>query len=863
MKKSLRFISLLCVIAMVFVFVSSTVFNAIAYTMETPLEPSMWETPAFSTDHAYSFAFVGDTQYITCGDYYLGTKKLQAQYKYIADTANERKLSHVFVLGDMTDLGYKNDGNLAGAYYKTPVTGEWTIVRDAVFQLNGKGITYTLCRGNHDDYMMDDYFNVPAYTDQFRGVGGFYSDSNAKWTDHPDVTSSRESDNRNAYIYWSAKSGYHKNSVVNSWMTKEVCGTKYLFMTVDYNPTQNVLDWVNETLEAYPDHKAIITTHSYIGSKGDLIADDSGSTMYHFGNTGKVLWDEALSKHENVFMVVSGHVGVNDIRYSYNVGDHGNKVLQVLVDPQSYDAKEINVNGKIEHGKQDTGLVLYMNFSADGKFVNFDYYSTLLGKFLANTDYTLELDTCAHTWDGGVETKPATVTTKGEMLYTCTKCSKKVNKEISKLGTIDARDFRDKGQMHIYLGDPIEAAKPNSSDGKVSANEYFYSYEITPNSPDTLVSYAGSYTDTQKITSYLSYDSDYLYLAYEVVDKVYVPQKDYFMINLGFDDNGSAIGAVSRLRYDFNGDASAGVLSGNEVGTSVGIFDKLNNGEWYSAKGLVFDNHVPYRSLSWNESTKTLTLEVAFDIKEMLDFWGNMNSLENAVLYYAPIFAMYGNASATSNDKATDQGLLWHYYKNGNKASLKAQFMAAYPETTYWIDWFPHIVHFTHVWDEGVVTTEPTHLTKGEKTFTCLECGEKKYEDVDTVEGVHIPTVIQYDSTYHKVICECGEYEEKVEHLYDNAVNRTCVDCKYVSAPFEGLDGDPGIDKDDAIYLLMHVYFKDRFPVAGSVDYDKSGAVDKDDAIYLLMHVYFPSRFPINDTEPEPDDEDDFWTGDY
>ena len=99
-----KLISLICLAAILMLSVVSASVYAADYTMEKPVDPSMWEEPHFDTDHAYSFAFVGDTQYITCGDAYLGTNKLQYQYKYIAETAEARKLEHVFVLGDMTDL---------------------------------------------------------------------------------------------------------------------------------------------------------------------------------------------------------------------------------------------------------------------------------------------------------------------------------------------------------------------------------------------------------------------------------------------------------------------------------------------------------------------------------------------------------------------------------------------------------------------------------------------------------------------------------------------------------------------------------------------------------------------------------------
>ena len=337
-KRITKIVSMICVCAML---LSSflTVLSASEYIYEQIKEPARWEDPSFDTDFAYSIAFVGDTQYITSGDRFLGTQKLKQQYKYIAETAEERKLAHVFVLGDITDHGYRNDRNLGSAHNNPIVTKEWEIAEEAIMQLSDAGVSYSICRGNHDDYMIDDYFNVPKYTDQFKGCGGFFSDSEGR---HP---TARETNNPDRYIYWSAKTGYHKESMVNSWKTMQLGEVKYLFITVDFNPTDPVLDWLDELLAAYPDHRAIVTTHSYLNGNGTVRTSDSGDTMYHLGNTPSVLWDEVLANHPNVFMVVSGHVGVTDLVYSYNTGRFGNKVLQVLVDPQSYDTKEEDTSG--------------------------------------------------------------------------------------------------------------------------------------------------------------------------------------------------------------------------------------------------------------------------------------------------------------------------------------------------------------------------------------------------------------------------------------------------------------------------------------------------------------------------------------
>ena len=89
-------------------------------------------------------------------------------------------------------------------------------------------------------------------------------------------------------------------------------------------------------------------------------------------------------------MVVCGHVGATKTVYSTNTGVYGNTVHQFLVNPQAYDTKE-DADGSVLSGTQDTGMVLYMNFSEDGSRITCDYYSTLLGKEMKGVEYNIKL----------------------------------------------------------------------------------------------------------------------------------------------------------------------------------------------------------------------------------------------------------------------------------------------------------------------------------------------------------------------------------------------------------------------------------------------------------------------------------------
>ena len=385
---TLRTVALVCLLALL-AGAFSSIITAAEYEFDEPVDKDMWVEANFDdpSTYAYSFAFVGDTQCLTIGDRLLGTNHLERLYKYIADTAEEKKLAHVFALGDITEVSHFNDHNLISATGSPLMTEEWEIAQKAIFQLNGK-VKYNLCRGNHDDYMMDDYFNVPAYTDQFKGEGGFFADPNPIY---PGGGRNKEK-NPTGTIYWSAVTGAHDTTIVNSWRTMELYGTKYLFITIDYNPTEAVAKWVDQTLAKYPDHKAIITTHAYLSKDGEVIPTERDASIYPTKYSPEYLWEKVFSKHANVFMIVSGHVvTVNTPIYTVNMGKNGNKVYQFVINPQTYDYKEPKNESAKPTGTQDQGLVMYMNFSEDGNTISLNYYSTLLGKFLKDANYKINV----------------------------------------------------------------------------------------------------------------------------------------------------------------------------------------------------------------------------------------------------------------------------------------------------------------------------------------------------------------------------------------------------------------------------------------------------------------------------------------
>lgn len=297
-------------------------------------------------DYAYSFAVVGDTQWLSK----YKTEKMEGIYDWIIANKDSKKIAHVFGLGDITE-----DWNTANKEQ------EWIRAQQYISKLDGV-IPYSLIRGNHDETKyFNKYFANETYMSQFDGF-------------------MVEGDIRNSY----------KEFTIGS--------TDYLLVTLDFGASDEMLAWANEVVLAHPDHRVIVTTHGYLGFDGnhlsydnvpssgnitsasdvDTSVGDNGTRGY---NNGVQIWEKFVSRHPNIFLVLSGHTSEEDVLLLQSEGNHGNIVNQMLIDPQWMDPQ-----------KDGVGMVAMLYFSADGTQMEVEWISTDTGKYYkARNQFALDL----------------------------------------------------------------------------------------------------------------------------------------------------------------------------------------------------------------------------------------------------------------------------------------------------------------------------------------------------------------------------------------------------------------------------------------------------------------------------------------
>lgn len=267
---------------------------------------STYRPATIAEGEPFIIAVIPDSQYYTLEGPQGGHPDMFVrQTEWLAAHAVELNIGLVLHVGDITQLNAPN---------------QWEVAQKSITLLDGV-IPYVLTIGNHDlgdekgesrHTRLNTYF-PPARYEQLPTFGGLLE----------------------------------PGALENSYHRFELGGRKYLVIALEFLPRLPALQWANEVAAAHPDHEVIILTHTYTGANGQPrtaygSTPEKGIEAWGEVHTGYEIWNLLVRRHENIFMVLSGHIHHDTVPRRIGRGDHGNLVFELLF---CYQGSENGGNG--------------------------------------------------------------------------------------------------------------------------------------------------------------------------------------------------------------------------------------------------------------------------------------------------------------------------------------------------------------------------------------------------------------------------------------------------------------------------------------------------------------------------------------
>lgn len=259
--------------------------------------------------------------------------------RWIADSLNALSIRYVIQVGDLVNTDNCGVGSYvlvnddptrprcddsmraAHVYYPLPDRlnhYQYVNASNGISILDRAGIPYSLAVGNHDTAAV---CGGPACT---------RPPSKPDWGVPDDVTTNmllRRTDTWDATFPTSRfpdANFFDPASAANMYRTFQAGGLNWLVVNLELWPRTEVVDWAAQVVASHPDHNAVVVTHQYLTSSGNLSTGNGG-----YGDTSsKYLFDHLISVYPNIRLVFSGHV--LGPAHRLDTGQQGNKVLAVL-----------------------------------------------------------------------------------------------------------------------------------------------------------------------------------------------------------------------------------------------------------------------------------------------------------------------------------------------------------------------------------------------------------------------------------------------------------------------------------------------------------------------------------------------------
>ena len=214
-----------------------------------------------------------------------------AQVEWIIHNRDSEHIAFVTHLGDIVDAN---------------IPEEWEPATRILRRLDGV-VPYGLCVGNHD-------------------MHGPTGDASLFQKNFP----------AKRYRKRAWYGGSYKNNA-NSYQLFSAGGMDFVILHLECNAPDDVLAWADGVLEKHAGRRAIISTHMYIGNRAENGDPNMGRCQWkkchgELGNTPEQMWQKCFSRHENIFLILSGDQSSPQAHNQTSTGVNGNDVHECLSD---------------------------------------------------------------------------------------------------------------------------------------------------------------------------------------------------------------------------------------------------------------------------------------------------------------------------------------------------------------------------------------------------------------------------------------------------------------------------------------------------------------------------------------------------
>jgi 3',5'-cyclic AMP phosphodiesterase CpdA len=223
--------------------------------------------------HEFTLIAIGDTQNMIEGDA-AAQARAASETQWIADSELSMRSVWAAQLGDIVNTNTN--------------TAAYGVANTVFATLDNANFPYSVLPGNHD-------LSIPSTSDDGANFNSTFppsrfSSRSANW--HSDWSTAQYGGYLAPSQPYGSTSDPDRGSRDN-WGTFTAGGMNFLVINLEYGLPSAAVAWAGRILDAFPNYRAIITTHAWL--------DTSGNRMYDS------VFTSLIAPHCNVFLVLSGH----------------------------------------------------------------------------------------------------------------------------------------------------------------------------------------------------------------------------------------------------------------------------------------------------------------------------------------------------------------------------------------------------------------------------------------------------------------------------------------------------------------------------------------------------------------------------